>query len=166
MEPLQDLLERIDQMQLEVDSLQDDLDQLRAELQARIGPMTATLPLASAPSTRDTHIDCTLAAAATADRRAAPRRLVNPVPVLLARPEAPTTPFQGWVVDRSPDGLCVVAEEDVLVGTTVRVRPSHNLAQATWFHIEIRNSRPERNMWILGCQFTRQLSRDDLRLFS
>jgi hypothetical protein len=100
------------------------------------------------------------------NRRHIPRHKGNPVPVLISQPQREVEPVQGWVIDRSPDGLCLVADEALDVGALVNVRPVHHRANPNWYPIEVWNCRPERDIWILGCQFVRKLSWGDLRLFS
>jgi hypothetical protein len=100
------------------------------------------------------------------NRRTLPRRKGHPVPVMISRPHVKAEPVQGWVIDRSPERLCLVADEELAVGALVNVRPVHNFANLNWYPIEIHNCRPERDIWILGCQFVRKISSSDLRLFS
>jgi hypothetical protein len=57
-------------------------------------------------------------------------------------------------------------DEAVLVGTVLKIRPLHNLASFQWFLVEVRNCRPERVIWLLGCRFLQELAWRDLRFFS
>jgi hypothetical protein len=107
----------------------------------------------------------TLALVEGAERRGLPRRKGNPVSVLLSNSNGQPFNFQGVVVDRSPDGLCLVVDHPVDVGTLLRVRPVHDLIGADWFPIEVRSCRPELKIWILGCRFAQRLSWSNLRLF-
>jgi hypothetical protein len=101
------------------------------------------------------------------ERRTLPRRRGHPVAVDIASSqEGASSPLPGWAIDRSPDGLCIVTEHFLPVGTLARVRPAASAVDAAWFDVEVRNCRAERNRWVLGCQFLQALSWVDLRLFS
>src|SRR5271154_1179226 len=99
------------------------------------------------------------------ERRGLPRRKGNPVSVLISGTGTDASSFQGVVVDRSPDGLCLIIEQEVPVGTRLLVRPAHNLISSDWFPIEVRSCRPELKIWIVGCCFLRRLTWSNLRLF-
>src|SRR6202023_995109 len=71
------------------------------------------------------------------ERRALPRRRGNPVGVLICPSDVPGSPFHGWVVDRSPEGLCIVAEEAVPIAVWLRVRPTDHPAGTDWFEGEV-----------------------------
>jgi hypothetical protein len=86
------------------------------------------------------------------DRRSAPRRRGNSVEVDLSN-ETDHSVCQGWVLDRSVGGLCIVVEEPVAEGTVLRVRPHSASDSVPWTPIEIRGCRAHKNEWELNCQF-------------
>lgn len=177
MDDLHELFQRTERLQHQVEGLQEALDRLRAELVAHRETLAARLDLRDANSQPPPA--CPLSdltdplsespitpAGAASGRRALPRRRGNPIPVLIGDPRQPSTAVRGWVLDRSPDGLSLLTDEAVPVGTRLQVRPVHDLPVLKWFTVEVRHCHPERNVWILGCHFDRALSWDDLRLFS
>ncbi|HEV3203574.1 MAG TPA: PilZ domain-containing protein [Gemmataceae bacterium] len=99
------------------------------------------------------------------ERRSAPRRPGNPVPILISFADESAKTIQGWVIDRSPEGLSIVVFGSIPKGTVLNVRPVDNYPSLILFPVEVRNCRAERKVWILGCQFVRKLSWSDLRLF-
>jgi hypothetical protein len=99
------------------------------------------------------------------ERRSAPRRRGNPVPILINHGHENTKTIQGWVIDRSPEGLSIVVFHSIPKGTVLNVRPVDNYPSLILFPVEVRNCRAERKVWILGCQFVRKLTWSDLRLF-
>jgi hypothetical protein len=176
-----DLIQRTQGLRDQVETMQQMLQQLSGQIQVHLdslhsqhanlrNEMEASLHEAPTLLLTDLRADDPEIGPATNgsehNRRTIPRRKGHPVPVLISHPHAKAEPVQGWVIDRSPDGLCLVADEAMTVGALVNVRPVHNFANLTWYPIEIRNCRPEREIWILGCQFVRKLSWNDLRLFS
>jgi hypothetical protein len=100
------------------------------------------------------------------DRRLVPRRIGNPVPVLVSDREALVTPVRGWVVDRSPRGIGLELEEEgaVDVGTILTVRPL-DLAPTPWVLIEVRNRQQMGGIWRLGCLFVKPPAWDVLMKF-
>ena len=88
------------------------------------------------------------------DRRAAPRRKGNIIEVLLSVQE--DQPDQrGWVIDRSIGGLCVMAEDAIVEGTVLRLRPRSTGATLPWTEVTIRSCRKDGIHYELGCQFHR-----------
>lgn len=93
------------------------------------------------------------------ERRALPRRRGNPVAVRVSNPR-----FEGWVLDRSPDGLSLLSDAEVAVGTHLSVCPSEP-GSSHWYLVEVRSCRPRGKNWVLGCRFLEKLSWQDLRQF-
>ncbi len=98
------------------------------------------------------------------NRRSLPRRKGNHISVLITHANADAT-LQGVVAERSPDGLCLVVDQEIPVGTLLRVRPLQSLTACGWFAAEVRSCRPELKVWIIGCRFTQRLTWSNLRLF-
>lgn len=99
------------------------------------------------------------------ERRTAPRRKGNPVSVQVSNATATVEPFQGWVIDRSSGGLCLLVDQQVKLGTVLSVRPTKCHPGFPWIHIKIKSCRPERGSWNLGCQFEQKLSWTEMQLF-
>ena len=183
MKDLEELIERTKWMQTQVMALQEAMERLRqgivsspakslgGSLREAERPATMSGPGVASGTSKESN--CTadvlssgLACEEDEDRRALPRRRGHPVAVLIARSDLPGSPSHGWVVDRSPEGLCVVAEEAIPLFTWIRVRSTDHPGGSEWFEVEVRNCRPERNVCILGCQFRSALSWSELRQLS
>jgi hypothetical protein len=172
MTTLQELIQRTESLQHRAEDLQRALDQLAGELTrhrealaARLGTSNH-LAVVVAPAAEDVEPEPTAAQDADAERRSLPRRRGNPIPVVIRRSVADAEHVPGWVIDRSPEGLCVLADQEVNVGALVSVRPTHHAEGLQWFPARVCNCRLERSAWILGCQFIEELSWDELRLFN
>ena len=182
MKDLEELIERTKWMQMQVMSLQEAMERLRQGIASPVNAPGGSLREAERPATgpgpgvasrTSEESNCAaevsssgLACEEDQDRRALPRRRGHPVAVLIARSDLPGSPSHGWVVDRSPEGLCVVAEEAIPLCTWIRVRSTDHPGGSQWFEVEVRNCRPERNIYILGCQFRSALSWSELRQLS
>lgn len=99
------------------------------------------------------------------ERRSAPRRKGNPVSVQVSNATATTEPFQGWVIDRSSGGLCLLVDQKVEPGRLLSVRPTRCHPGFPWVQIQVKSCRAERGSWNLGCQFEHKLSWTELQLF-
>jgi PilZ domain len=182
MKDLEELIERTKWMQMQVTALRQAIERVRqgigspanspgTSLREAAWPATVSSPGVAGQASKESN--CTpevsspeLACEEEEDRRALPRRRGHPVAVLIARSDLPGSPSHGWVVDRSPEGLCVVAEEAIPLFTWIRVRSTDHPGGSEWFEVEVRNCRPERNIYILGCQFRSALSWSELRQLS
>lgn len=98
------------------------------------------------------------------ERRLLWRRQGNPVPVILRALDGSADLCHGWVVDRSPDGIGVMADHALAPGIRVHLQPF--LGSPRWFDADIKQCRPDGTLWLLGCQFVRPLSSDELSIFS
>jgi PilZ domain len=180
MNDLEELIERTRWMQEQVKVLQQTIERLQCDHhpgrntpEEQITDADGRAALAGAPiqtgNVASGSADASFSEAANKEdqeRRALPRRRGHPVAVLIARSDVPGSPSHGWVVDRSPEGLCVVSEEAIPVSSWIRVRSTDHPRGSEWFEVEVRNCRPERNVWILGCQFRSALSWSELRQLS
>jgi hypothetical protein len=93
----------------------------------------------------------------TSERRQAPRRRGNPVAVLLSDEDVATEPIDGYVVDRSINGLGVELEDwvNVEAGMVLAVRPKSGAKCAAWTRVVVRNYEKVGSHPRLGCEFTR-----------
>ncbi len=73
--------------------------------------------------------------------------------------------MHGWVLNRSGGGLCLLVDEEIAPGTVLTVTPHLGPATFEWIQVEVKSCRPERQSWLLGCQFLQKFSWDDLRPF-
>jgi hypothetical protein len=100
------------------------------------------------------------------ERRVAPRRGGNPIPILVSDAKAEVEPVRGWVLDRSIGGLGLELEEEgeVDIGTVLSVRPAEG-SSVPWIKVEVRTCRKMGSAWRLGCQYLRPPSADILMRF-
>ena len=99
------------------------------------------------------------------ERRTAPRRKGNPVSVQVSNAIANVEPFQGWVIDRSSGGLCLLVDQQVQPGRVLSVRPTKCHPGFPWIQVKVKSCRAERGSWNLGCQFEQKLSWTEMQLF-
>ena len=167
MNELEELIERTKWVQEQVSALQQAFHQLQGGLlTADPGTADQTAPAPNPGGQAAGTIEADEHANPGDDdqeRRALPRRRGHPVAVLICTRGAHDSASQGWVVDRSPEGLCLVTEKPFVVSTWIRVRSTDHPRGSQWFEVEVRNCRPERNIWIVGCQFRAALSWSELR---
>lgn len=98
------------------------------------------------------------------ERRLLWRRRGNPVPVILRARDGAEDLCHGWVVDRSPEGIGIMADHPITPGTRVHLQSF--LGSPHWFDIDIKQCQADGPLWLLGCQFARPLSSDELFIFS
>ena len=99
------------------------------------------------------------------ERRTAPRRKGNPVPVKINDPTSNTEPLDGWVVDRSSGGVRILTDQSFKQGAQLTVRPAKAHAGFPWIKIEVRSCSPERGSFSLGCMFQQKPSWAELQGF-
>src|SRR5262249_48872475 len=171
---LQQLIERTEWLYDQVETLQQTIQEIQAQIQTQREVLAALACQGGEPSSSPAAWvtpefageDATAATSGGPSRRSIPRRRGNPVPVLITSSQSPWETRKGWVIDRSPEGLCVVADDPETAGARLNLQPVQTLGNLHWFPVEVRNCRPERGIWILGCRFSQKLSWSDLRLCS
>lgn len=87
------------------------------------------------------------------DRRGALRRRGSPTAILITDAAATTTPFGGWVVERSRTGLGMLVDRLIGVGTRLNVKPSDAAANFPWILVDVKSCRPDKDSARLGCRF-------------
>jgi hypothetical protein len=98
------------------------------------------------------------------ERRTTSRRHGNLVSVTIISQASRTASsagvpaMDGWVMNRSGGGLCLLVDEEVMPGTVLTVTPHLGPTAYEWIQIEVKSCRPERKSWLLGCQFLQKLS--------
>jgi hypothetical protein len=161
-------IEEKERLLTEVEARLNALDRIKRELSAQAQILRHQLAESkSSPPGRSRAVR----AGAEGERRATPRRQGNLVSVTVTRSssEAGSSPgaesIHGWVLNRSGGGLCLLVDEEVAPGTVLTVTPHLGPATFEWIQVEVKSCRPERQSWLLGCQFLQKLSWDDLRPF-
>lgn len=173
MDTLQELIQRTEWLQHQVEELRQTVDRLHGDLAGHREALVAQLGAPGGPEALVASDDEEPEPMMTADqeasgsnRRSLPRRRGNPIPVLIRRSATDPENMPGWVIDRSPEGLCLLADQQVSVGALLSVRPTYHAEGLQWFPVRVQNCRLERSAWILGCRFVEELSWDELRLFN
>ena len=135
---------------------------LRGILSGILGRERDSSSPVSPPSTASAEI-----ATARQERRAFPRRYGDPVEVRLRSYEFGDPPCgpTGWVRDRCPGGLGLAVEKPLVVGTWLRVRPTHVMEDVPWVDLIVRHCHPQGNRWVVGCQFVEKPPRELMLLF-
>jgi hypothetical protein len=118
------------------------------------------LPPRDQPATRDPF----LYGSAT-ERRTALRRAGNPVEVFVAWPGGEANPAQGWVLDRSVGGLCLMLDREAPPGTPLKVLTCSAPRGTPWTEVEVKSCRPQDKGWEIGCQFVKTPSWNVMLLF-
>jgi len=101
------------------------------------------------------------------ERRAAVRRGGKPTKVYIAHSDSPDELFQGWVVDRSMTGLCLLVSSEVAEGSVLTVRTIDAPRETPWVQVKVKRctAHNETEAWELGCQFVRTPPYSVLLLF-
>lgn len=89
------------------------------------------------------------------ERRASVRRKGKQIKVLISDAEALEAPVEGWVMDRSLGGLCLLVYRVMEPGTILSVRAAAAPQTTPWVQIEVKSSRHQENHWEIGCQYVR-----------
>ena len=106
------------------------------------------------PQPKKTNALALQLSAQTSGRRVWPRREGNPTPVLIAQPDGGPEWVPGaWVVNRSQGGLRLKSERPFNPGQMLRVLSRHAPNDILWAEVQVRNCRPGRDGFELGCQF-------------
>ena len=153
-----DLLQQIETLQAAIKQLHVELSEHREELAQlpKEPPIKEPAPAKQPPVEEP-------APSPGKERRATPRRKGNPVSVQIHQGDIEYT-IEGWVVDRSPGGLRLLVDESIAPGTLLNVRPAKD-DHFPWVEVKVKNARPERKSWNLGCEFVHQISWEQLRYF-
>ncbi len=99
------------------------------------------------------------------EQRRGHRRSGNPVEVFVTKGEETTPACRAWVLDRSVCGLALSVTEEVTPGTHLQLLPVHASGITPWTEVEVKNCRPIKDGFELGCQFVRQPQWSVLLLF-
>ncbi len=99
------------------------------------------------------------------ERRAAPRRTGNPIPVQVIDLVYPATAVSAWVVERSRDGVGLLVDEELAVGSLLSIHPVKGFRPREPIQLHVKQCHPERHSWRVGCQFATPLSSLRLHLF-
>jgi hypothetical protein len=89
------------------------------------------------------------------ERRSSVRRRGKQIKVLISDAEALEAPVEGWVMDRSMGGLCLLVYRAMEPGSILSVRTAEAPQTTPWVQVEIKNCRHNTNHWVIGCQYVR-----------
>jgi hypothetical protein len=77
----------------------------------------------------------------------------KPVSVLISDGTVSEEPLNGWVLDRPAGGLKILVDDEIKPGTVIGVRPNREHPDAQWINLSVKNVKPERQSFLLTCQF-------------
>lgn len=89
------------------------------------------------------------------ERRRSVRRKGAPVRVAIAQDQHDEELLEGWVINRSMGGLCLLVNKPVPIGSSLRVRSLEYRDTDTWSDVEVVTCHPNGNDWELGCRFVK-----------
>ena len=89
----------------------------------------------------------------TNERRVALRRGGHPVTVDIHDPDEKQPSQQGWIIDRSITGLCVMVPNALPAGSFWKVRPCNAPQTTPPVRVEVMSCMPDGAEWKLGCRF-------------
>ena len=100
------------------------------------------------------------------DERRNSSRLGGP-PVEVTIYSSPTTaqPMAGWVVNRSPHGVCFSVSEPLPVGMVFNIRATTASEEVSWTQVVVKHCQLKVHRWLVGGQFPETVPTDVLRLF-
>jgi hypothetical protein len=87
------------------------------------------------------------------EKRVAARRKGACLEVWFTDEQQDGTPQSARVLDRSLGGLGLCCEQQVAVGSFLRVRPKNAPSMAPWVEVEVRSCKLEDGAWQVGCSF-------------
>jgi hypothetical protein len=94
------------------------------------------------------------------------RRGGNPTTVHYAIGDNKERPLQGWVVDRSIGGICLMTHDPIAVGSLVTLRPVSADDMVPWIDVVVKSCRDTEEFFELGCQFIKTPPYSILLLFN
>jgi hypothetical protein len=77
----------------------------------------------------------------------------KPVSVLISDGSISEEPLSGWVIDRPAGGLKILVDDEIKIGTVIGVRPNREHPHAQWINVSVKGIRPERQSFVITCQF-------------
>jgi hypothetical protein len=88
------------------------------------------------------------------ERRNYPRRRGGDIKIRVTDYGAKEQPIEGFILDRSPGGLCMWLPRPVPAGTILSVRTSTAPDVVPWVHVEVIYCHRHDGYYVAGCQFT------------
>jgi hypothetical protein len=122
-----------------------------------LGEMIAKLPALAAPRPLERPEDREFSLSGGDERRAGRRRWGNPTEIRITSPDW-TGSLHGLVVNRSTGGLGILADKELAPGTLMTIRAVEAPAYVPVVWIEVRHCLKAGKGFLLGCQFTQNIS--------
>ena len=99
------------------------------------------------------------------ERRRHLHRRGKPIKAALSNPAGDQEPIPCWVTDRSRGGLGLITKQPLEIGARHEIRALQAPEGLPGVAIEVRTCRQKGRHWLIGCQFTDELTWSVLLLF-
>lgn len=100
------------------------------------------------------------------DRKNSFHRSGNPIPVLIAATAEDDEALSGWVVERSMGGMTLLLDQELPLGTQVRVRNARKTCtRSAWNVVTVKKVEGVGSSFKLICRFTQQPSWEAIQQF-
>ena len=93
-----------------------------------------------------------------------PRQGGPVVEVIIHNSPSTGSPWCGWVVDRSTDGVCFTSPESIPVGMVLSIRATTAPETVPWAQVEVKHCLFKFGRWVVGGKFLESVPYDVLRL--
>jgi len=100
------------------------------------------------------------------ERRYSARRPGKQIRVYISNENAESPPEEGWIVDRSLGGLCLLSEREAKECAILTVRAADVPMDSPWVQVQVKRcGQSGDNRWELGCEYLRSPSWSTLLQF-
>jgi hypothetical protein len=110
-------------------------------------------PAAAPPAEKTAPDPDPFVVGSASEKRVAARRKGASLEVWFTDEQQTGPPQSAWVADRSLGGLGLSCENEVAVGSFLRVRPKNAPTMAPWVEVEVHSCKLEEGAWLVGCAF-------------
>jgi hypothetical protein len=121
----------------------------------RAGRKPAAVAAAAPPEVPIGVTDFSTITTGSTEHRRSFRRGGNPIVVKYATPDSKETASEGWVVDRSMGGFCLMTLEEIKPDTVLSVLPTKTIEMIPWIDVHVRSCRKGDDCYELGCQWVK-----------
>lgn len=153
----------------EIDQLIDMIEQLLAHAEgARLSLRRAQQELSADMAVLREELDRLRAQPRPrpSDRRTSHRARYEHVCVYVAPHPGESAEHEGWVIDYSEGGLCLLVDHDFSRSQELALRPVAADPNYRWVKVQVRYCHPEGDQWKIGCEFADRQEDRELQAFA